>query len=380
MDIALAPDEALPATATGKAQPKSSDIRIPELDGLRGLMTLFVLYSHYFVEVPHGIGVFYVGWVAVIAFFVLSGYLIGRLIIEKHHAGNFLRVFYLRRICRMFPSYILVSAVLLWLGARLADRPWMAGPPPLPAWSYFVFGQNFFMLTRGSVGLHWIAPTWTLALEEQFYILAPFLFLLTPRRRWIPMLTVLCLGGLALRTAGVFAGVLGVTPLGLLPMCADVVSVGLLLAVLVKEGLIDWQRWSGYLRVAPIICLVIAALIQRIDGTGSSPWFQAFDPFLVALTSAFFILMLVKGAPEARRFQSRVLRFFGDISYNVYLTHLFVLALMHGLILGSAPDTATPSQLLVTVAAVPVAIGLAWIMTTTLEQPITAWGRSFRWH
>lgn len=379
MSIALTPDDAVPAAAE-TARPKASDIRIPELDGLRGLATLFVLYSHYFCEVPHGIGIFYVGWVAVIVFFVLSGYLVGRLIIEKHHAGNFLPIFYLRRVCRTFPTYFLASAVLLLLGARLADRPWMAGPPLLPGWSYFVFAQNLFILTRDSIGMHWLSPTWTLALEEQFYIVAPFLFLLTPRRRWAVLLAALSLGGLVLRGIGVFSGVLGVAPLGLLPTSADVLCIGLLLAVLVKDDAIDWQRWSLPLRIAPILCLLLTAVVERLDGGTPGPLFQTFGPFLLSLGGAFFILMLVKGAPEAPRFRSRVLRFFGDISYSVYLTHLLVLELMHGLILGGEPGTGTPAQIAVTIAAVPVAIALGWIMTKTLEQPITAWGRSFRWH
>lgn len=368
------------APALAAARQKASDIRIPELDGFRGLMTLFVVYSHFFVEVPHGIGIFHLGWVAVIGFFVLSGYLVGRLIMEKKESGNFLPVFYLRRVCRTFPTYFLASAALLLIAAALADRVWTAGPPPLPAWSYFVFAQNFFMLTRGSVGLHWLAPSWTLALEEQFYIFAPFLFLLLPRRRWVAALSAICLGGLALRAAGVFSGWLGLAPLAFLPTSADVLCIGMLLAVLVKNEAIDWARWSLPLRIAPIVVLLLAAGAQHLDGGEVGPWFQVLDPPLIAIASALFILMLVKGAPEARRFQARWLRFFGDISYSVYLTHLVVLSLMHGFILGSEPDTATIPQLLVTFAALPVSVAVGWAMTRTLEQPITAWGRSFRWN
>jgi peptidoglycan/LPS O-acetylase OafA/YrhL len=380
MAVTLVSHESLPTAREQTERRVTSDIRIPALDGLRGLMTLFVVYSHFFVEVPHGIGVFHLGWVAVMVFFVLSGYLVGRLIIEKQDAANFLPVFYLRRICRTFPTYFLSGALLLAIGGHFADKIWMHDDPWLPSWSYFAFAQNVFMLSRESYGMHWLAPTWTLALEEQFYIIVPFLFLLTPRRRWIAVLSALCLAGMALRAFGVFSGLIGIAPLVLLPTSADVLCVGLLLAVLVKNDAIDWDRWSGPLRVAPIVCLLVAAAAQHLDGGGVGPWFQILDPFLVSVTGALLILMLVKRAPEARRFHSRILRFFGDISYSVYLTHLAVLGLMHGLILNAAPDTATPAQILVTLAAVPVTIAIGWIMTRTLEQPITAWGRSFRWH
>jgi peptidoglycan/LPS O-acetylase OafA/YrhL len=368
------------AVAPSETELKVSNIRIPELDGFRGLMTLFVVYSHFFVEVPHGVGIFYFGWVAVIAFFVLSGYLVGRLIMEKKECRNFLPVFYLRRICRTFPTYFLASALLLLIADAIADRVWADGLSALPAWSYFVFAQNFFMLTRESVGLHWLAPSWTLALEEQFYIFAPLLFLLLPRRWWIAALSALCVFGLGLRAVGVFTGWLGLVPLGFLPSSADVLCIGVLLAVLVQDNVIDWQRWSGLLRVSPIVFLLLAAGAARLDGGEVGPWFQVLDPPLIAIASALFILMLVKGAPEARRFQSPLLRFFGDISYSVYLTHLLVLSLMHGFILGTEPDTATVPQILVSIAALPASIAVGWAMTRLLEQPITAWGRSFRWN
>ena len=103
------------------------------------------------------------------------------------------------------------------------------------------------------------------------------------------------------------------------------------------------------------------------------------QPALIALAAAFFILTLVEGAPEAERLKSPILRFFGDISYGVYLTHLAVLGLLHGLLLGGEPDFSTGAQRLVTLAAAIVTVGLGWAITRYVEQPVTAWGRSFRW-
>lgn len=61
-------------------------------------MTILVLVSHYFGEVPHGITALMFGWIAVDMFFVLSGYLVGKLILEKQHNDNFFQVFYVRRV------------------------------------------------------------------------------------------------------------------------------------------------------------------------------------------------------------------------------------------------------------------------------------------
>ena len=61
------------------------------------------------------------------------------------------------------------------------------------------------------------------------------------------------------------------------------------------------------------------------------------------------------------------------------MTHLAVLGLMHGLLLGGRPDLATPAQWAVTLAALPVAVLAGWLGTKIVEEPITAYGRSWRW-
>jgi peptidoglycan/LPS O-acetylase OafA/YrhL len=181
------------------------------------------------------------------------------------------------------------------------------------------------------------------------------------------------------RAFGVLSGLINVAPMALLPTSADILCVGLILAVLVKSNVIPWERWSGPLRAAPILLLLATAATQRLDGGQVGPWFQILGTSFAALAAAFFILTLVKAAPEATRFESRLLRFFGDISYSVYLTHLAILGLMHGLVLGAAPDAATPAQIVVTLAAIPVTVAVGWLLTRLLEAPITSWGRSFRW-
>lgn len=380
MTLLLAAPAAL-AAPVARADVPAASRRIPALDGLRGLMTIFVVFSHFVVEVPHGIGVLSLGWVAVIVFFVLSGFLVGRLAIDRREAGNFLGVFYIRRICRTFPTYLLSTAVILAACAWLAPRDWAGATSgaPLPTWSYFLFVQNVFMVTRDSTGLHWLAPTWTLALEEQFYLLVPLLFLLAPRRAWVPLLIAFCVAGVGLRAWGVFSGLIGAAPLALIPASADVLCAGLLLAVLLADGAIDWARWSLALRASPIALLFVAAAAQGLDGGTVGPWFQVLQPALIAAVAALLILALVMGAPEARRFDAPVLRFCGDISYSVYLTHLAVLGLMHGAILGGEPDFATGEQKLVTIAAAVVTVGIGWALTRFVEQPLTAWGRGFRW-
>ena len=370
---------ARPADDRPSLRAGAAPARVAALDGLRGLMMIFVLFSHYVAEVPHGLGFLAVGWVAVIVFFVLSGFLVGRLIIDKREAGNFLLVFYLRRVCRTFPTYVLTVALVLLIVGWLDGRPWVHGDEPLPTWSYFAFVQNLFFLARQSFGQHWLSPTWTLALEEQFYLVAPIVFLAAPRRLWVPVLLGLCGTGLAVRTCGILTGTLGFAPLALMPASLDVLCAGLLLAALVRNNSIDWPRWSLQLRVAPILLLLAVAGLQRLDGGVVGPRFQVLGPGLMAVAAGLLILMLIEGAPEARRFRSPLLAFFGRISYSVYLTHLPVLGLMHGLLLDAEPDIRTPAQMAVTAASAVLTIALSYGLTHLLEEPIQAWARRLCW-
>src|ERR1700689_3934253 len=136
---------------------KSSGIsasRIPELDGVRGLAILLVLYWHYFAFQPHGNshGVFLVlelagvlSWAGVNLFFVLSGFLIGGILLENRDASNLLGVFYVRRLLRIFPIYfawLIAFYVVRGLIAEKLRSPWLFSFA-LPAWVYATFTQNF---------------------------------------------------------------------------------------------------------------------------------------------------------------------------------------------------------------------------------------------
>jgi peptidoglycan/LPS O-acetylase OafA/YrhL len=91
------------------------------------------------------------------------------------------------------------------------------------------------------------------------------------------------------------------------------------------------------------------------------------------------MLCIVLGTPEARLYHSKVLQFLGNNGYCLYLTHLPILGLMHGLILGSKPGLITLEQWLVTFAALPIAVLVGWGMTKLIEEPLTRYGRTWRW-
>jgi peptidoglycan/LPS O-acetylase OafA/YrhL len=352
--------------------------RIIALDGVRGMMMLFVLISHYFAEITNGLHWLGFGWYAVQMFFILSGFLIGRLIIERKHHANFLPVFVMRRVCRTFPSYmvsILVIFGVLWI---FRNESWTHFESGFPLWSYLTFTQNIFMATTGGVGAYWAAPSWTLALEEQLYILLPFVFFLASRRFWLRILIAIALLAVALRAVIFTTDLVGPTwGLVLLPARGDTLVAGVIAAIIYKERLVDLARYDLLLRLAPLVLMVACLVIALIDP--SQRLFNIFAPFLLSFGFACFLLAVVRGAPEAKRYENRFLRFLGDISYCVYLTHLMVLGLMHGLILHAKPELGGVTQWLVTLAALPLAVLLGWVMTALIEAPLTAYGRSWKW-
>jgi peptidoglycan/LPS O-acetylase OafA/YrhL len=124
----------------------------------------------------------------------------------------------------------------------------------------------------------------------------------------------------------------------------------------------------------------VALGLKLIDQRAETVLFDIFAPLVVAIGCTFYIFNLARGTPEAKRYQSRVLRFFGSTSYSTYLTHLAVLGLLHGLLLGQKPDLTNLPQLAVTIAAVPVAVFVGWALTKLVEEPITTYGRSWKWN
>src|SRR5262249_22627254 len=130
------------------------------------------------------------GWTGVDLFFVLSGYLITGIILRHGAQSGFLVKFYMRRGLRIWPIYYIALAVLVCLIMRM--------PEPLSLRSlpyYLTYTQHFPLYWRNAAPT--LAPfdhTWTLALEEQFYIIWPALVLLAGRKRVVP----LCIGVIAL--------------------------------------------------------------------------------------------------------------------------------------------------------------------------------------
>ena len=355
------------------------DKRITELDGLRGLMTIMVVVSHYYGEVQHGWKVFMFGWVAVKMFFVLSGFLVGRLAYERHECVNFISVFYIRRLCRTIPVYMVCVLIVFLFICMFGRERWLVTTNEFPLWSYLTFTQNYLMVSTNSMGWPWLAPTWTLSVEEYFYLFVPVIFLAVPVRYLIYVFSIGAFLSVALRISifqfGIFPYITGLV---YLPSNADAIFIGMIAGIFYLTSLSKLNLYIKTIRIMPFISLSVALIIQLFDNEHRQ-LFQSIGFFIISVGCSAFILSLVMKSPESTRFNSRILCFFGDNSYSIYLTHLSVLGVIHGILFNKVPDIESWRQLLATTAALPLSVLCGWVFTKIVEAPFTRYGRQWRW-
>jgi peptidoglycan/LPS O-acetylase OafA/YrhL len=353
--------------------------RIAQLDGVRGLAILLVLVWHYIASHFTGPGgtvstyrasALYLTSSGVTLFFVLSGFLIGGILLDHRETSNYFRVFYLRRACRILPLYFLTLGFFVCCRAMpISTRPyfeWLFGHP-FPMLSYATFTQNVLMGIRGDFGPHWLGVTWSLAIEEQFYLLIPLLIYFLPRRVLV----------LALATGILMAPVLRHFSPGFhayvnAPWRADSLLSGVCLAMLVRSrSFVRLVQGERRIRLRFLLGLLVVVAIAAAWDRESG------------LAGLHFTLILAAFI-DARSGLGRLLRFpvlvwFGQRSYGLYLFHEAVSGLCYGLLCHSVPEMRTLVDAGVTVLALVVTLLLAELSYRFFEGPILVFGRKFRY-
>ena len=332
----------MPATEPhGGTAPAGAPPHIPALDGLRGCAILAVLLLHF--TSPTGAGghaglvkqAFSIGWTGVDLFFVLSGFLITGILADARDTPHRYRTFYVRRALRILPLYygfvLLLFAVPPLLGARAYTTPLA---DQLPYWLYL---QNVRPLSNGA--LDFAAHLWSLAIEEQFYLVWPLLVFSLSRKGALRMCAACVLGALAYRVASVFTVDDLRTVYFLTPGRVDGLALGGAIALVARNpGGPAWLR-----RIAPG---VLAASLAVLAGAALHP--SGFNPagaYMVSVgysaLACFFGAVLVlaldaRPSPLTRLLSSRVPRFFGRYSYGLYVVHVPLIALAR--LAGVSPD------------------------------------------
>ena len=306
---------------------------MPDLDGLRAVAVGLVLTEH-FVTICLPIyplqNICRFGWVGVDLFFVISGFLIGGILLDNRSAANYYRVFYVRRFFRIIPLYFLMLlpmfGVLLigwqnrFAGHGLGALSW--GTVML----YISFQQNLgnglFFVTPG-----YLAPAWSLAIEQQFYLLMPPLVRNLNKAILLKLIVMAIVTALLLRMVLVFgfpnAGWATFAPTMLLPCRWDALLMGVLVAYLVREAVfMDWiSKHLGWLR---FICSVLGLGVLGMALAGLHTENHLVSTLGYSWIAAFFsaILMLSQVNPLGRIYYwlSRpAFKPIATISYGLYL-------------------------------------------------------------
>jgi len=357
--------------------------RRPELDGLRGLAILLVIYEHYVngqLKPAAGSLLNYMllpgrlAGTGVDLFFLLSGYLIGGILIDNRESPSYFKTFYVRRVCRIFPLYLICLGSAYVIGGRL----WEVEHPSLL--NYLTFTQNFWIATAGSFGGAALAVTWSLAIEEQFYLTIPALIHLITPRRLLPLLVGCILLAPVSRlvlylsignSISIFAVSKGIFVSHFLPFTRmDTLLIGVVTAWLHRRDFVAPKRLLYLaLYVTGAGMLYIA---WKDGGRALSPWLQLFCYDWFALFYLSLLLLASQGG--LRWLQARALTFTGIISYGLYLLH-YPVYVMFG---GDGSQGSLP-QVVLTLSATIVVFTIATFSWHFFEGPLVRLGHRFRY-
>ncbi len=336
--------------------------RIPQLDGVRGIAILLVILHNESTVFPslHLERVFASGWMGVDLFFVLSGFLITGILVDSRGSDRYFANFYARRCLRIWPLYYTLLLFMFVIVPRL--RPSEAHTVfdrSSPAWSYPLFLQNFFVAVPTSAAGP-LAVTWSLAIEEQFYLVWPWIV------RWCSGKQLAWLAGLVIAASPLVRVVLAAHGVELYTnvFCRlDGLMAGALLAVVVRS---PGVRPAAFVRRAGLV-LVLALPLSLVTDAIGAQW-AAFS--LSAAWSAAFVYLALFSPWRLfqRGLTNRFLVGTGIVSYGLYLLHKIPFDAAKSFGLGRHPLVALP---LLLVACYALA-SLSWVL---LETPVLKYKR-----
>jgi len=354
---------------------------MPQLDSLRTLAVALVVIYHWF---PIGSGINWLpnGTIGVMVFFVISGFLISRILITNRNAieagkstlGNTYRNFFVRRALRIFPLYYLtITAVWLFIpeSSDINEHPLY----------FYLYGYNILLYQTGN----WsdlLSPFWTLGVEEQLYVVWPWVVLLMPRRYLLWAIGGLLLGGILFRGYGYSQGDLdGV----LTPASFDAFGLGALWAWYTTDGSDRMEAFRKRLPWAAVLALVL--IIGLLMLPGDQLMVVLFQRTMISVIALYFVVGGSFGftGPLGAMLNNQALRYIGRISYGIYVFHMIVpgyivpliLKIMNKIFRGHVPDLGYWGHRLFSLAVLITVASASWY---ALEKPINSLKRYYSYN
>jgi peptidoglycan/LPS O-acetylase OafA/YrhL len=312
-------------------------VRIPALDGLRGIAILLVLMRHSIFGMETNskflsklLAAGQLSWSGVDLFFVLSGFLIGGILLDARESPRYFKTFYIRRAYRIFPLYAAVTFLFLFRHLPFHFLPGSLGdtsPLAIPWAAYVTLTQNFWMVHLGWYGAMAMAVTWSLAVEEQFYLTIPLLVRKIHPSRLLYVLVAVVAVAPVLRTLLRFT-----LPHGdfacyvLMPCRADALCLGVLAAMLVRNQ----RGWNLLMTKRNLLYGITAALFAGV----AFMTYAGYSQFSLPMTTLgyswlalFYTCCLLIAVSTSAGSVQNVLRTgwlmgLGTLAYCSYLVHM----------------------------------------------------------
>jgi peptidoglycan/LPS O-acetylase OafA/YrhL len=360
--------------------------RISELDGLRGIAILLVISFHYInnqlINSQDIWGKFLAkitsfGWVGVDLFFVLSGFLITTILIKNKKSEKYFSTFYIRRIVRIVPTYFLLLFffVIIISSPCFSANYFLSGNNIIPLWSYFTMTHNFYMGRLGNMGNSALSVSWSIGIEEQFYIIFPFIVYFL-KEKYLPILLVLLI-----ILASIFrAQFNGWIPTYVYLHCRmDSICFGALIAYLNIHR--DMKRWvslySKWLITLFLIdVLVCAFLYIKYNDLGSIKH----TLFALLFSIALIFALIDKKTLYGTILRNKILTQIGAMSYSLYLFHYIILGLFQDLI-GNKTGIVIQNKMdfIVSIGALFFAFVLSMVTFNLIETPLVNYGKKYKY-
>ena len=368
---------------------------MPVLDGVRGIAILAVIVFHAVVFDAHNRFELAVamaaafGWAGVDLFFVLSGFLITSILLKAREGPGYYRTFYVRRGLRIFPLYfgycvvlfVVLPAIYGWGTPKAAELTAAA-----PWYVTYMLNVRMAMFGAGAAVMS-TAFLWSLAVEEQFYLLWPAIVKRVTLAHLSRLCLVIAVAALCWRIWMVRSGHV-LAAYVLLPSRMDGLALGAWVAIQVtRPGMLD--RLARLATPVLAVCLVgLLAIIAKVGQVGwEKPAMSTIGLTLTALASTAFIVLVVAGGRATRSWMSRAvavapLRFFGRYAYGLYVladagTRLIKWAGLPGLVPKMVLGSPLPHQLWNLGLIVTSTTILALISWNLIERPALSLKRLF---
>jgi peptidoglycan/LPS O-acetylase OafA/YrhL len=300
--------------------------RYTEFDGVRGVAIFLTIACNTIIAWGPGLDdkiwnvLASAGWIGVQIFFVLSGFLITGILLDSKGDRYYFFNFYARRALRILPLYFLVLALITCAVKFYGESI------PLHPLCYWLFVSNFCIAQSGQWIDGYLGITWSLAVEEQFYLVWPFIIALLPSRWLIPATCLVIASSLLLRYAMVAHGGLSLSLYTMTFTRIDGLAAGALAAIFLQQPTKAGTLLRLGRRLLAIgLALMAATALPAQSFSYEHPLVETSGYTALTIAATGFILTLA-AEPEARHPLRRAMRWgplatVGFYSYAIYLLH-----------------------------------------------------------